>query len=152
MKRLIVVIFSILTYQAASAQFVARMQPKDTDTLTGVCDRNNIITVLSMFKEQQEAVCSVSEKEIEKRLNSEVIYLKGHLDDDKGIVGIVINCQGEVIQCKIDNKTKSEELDRQILAVFITLTNWKPAKLNSKKVDSMRLFGFDIEKGKIVLH
>lgn len=152
MKRLFSVIFSILIYQAASAQFVARMQPKDTDTLTGVCDRNNIITVLPMFKDQKEAVCSVSEKEIEKRLNTEVSYLTTHLDDDKGIVGIVINCKGEVIQCKIDNKTKSEELDRQILAVFLTLTNWKPAKISGEKVDSMRLFGFDIEKGKIVLH
>jgi len=152
MKKIIVLIFSVLTYQAASAQFVARMQPKDTDTLTGVCDRNNIITVLPMFKDQQEAVCTVSEKEIEKKLNSEVVYLKDHPEDDKGIVGIVINCKGEVIQCKIDNKTKSEELDRQILAVFLTLTDWKPAKLSGKKVDSMVLFGFDIEKGKIVLH
>ena len=109
--------------------------------------------MFSMFKEQQEAVCSVPDKEIQNRLNNEVPYLKEHSDlDDKGIVSIIINCKGEVIRCETDNKTKSEELDKQILAVFATLTNWKPAKLNGKKVDSLSLFGFDIEDGKITIH
>lgn len=153
MKKIILLLFAVLIYNASPGQFVARMQPKDTDTLTGVCDRNNIYTLLSLFKDQQEAVCTVSDKNIEKRLNDEVAYLKEHPEvDDKGIVNIVINCKGEVIQCKTDNKTKSEELDKQILAVFTSLTDWKPAKLNGKKVDSLRLFGFDIEKGKITIH
>ena len=153
MKKTILVPFAALICYVSAAQFVARMQPKDTDTLTGICDRNNIYTMFPMFKDQQEAVCSVSEKEIQNRLNNEVPYLKEHPDhDDKGIVSIIINCKGEVIQCKTDNKTKSEELDKQILAVFASLTDWKPAKLNGKKVDSCRLFGFDIENGKISVH
>ena len=153
MKKIIFLSFAVLIYNASPGQFVARMQPKDTDTLNGVCDRNNIYTMFPMFKEQQEAVCIVSKKDIEMRLNNEVGYLKEHPGvDDKGIVSIIINCKGEVIECKTDNKTKSEELDKQILAIFTSLTDWKPAKLNGKKVDSLRLFGFDIEKGKITIH
>lgn len=153
MKRVMLLLLIVLVHYTSSAQFVARMQPKETDTLTGVCDRNNIYTMFSMFKGQEEAVCSVSDKEIEKKLNAEVAYLKDHPDtDDKGIISVVINCKGEVVRCQTDNKTKSEELDKQILAVFLPLTDWKPAKLNGKKVDSLILFGFDIVKGKISLH
>ena len=153
MKKTMLAFFSVLACYISSAQFVARMEVKDTDTLNGVCDRKNVYTMFTMFKEQQEAVCSVPEKEIEKRLNNEVIYLKENtVKEDKGIVSIIINCKGEVIRCETDNKTKSEELDKQILAVFLTLKEWKPAKLNGKKVDSLRLFGFDIKDGKIELH
>ena len=34
------------------------------------------------------------------------------------MIGLIINCNGEVMQCKMDIKTKSEELDTQIEAVF----------------------------------
>ena len=153
MRKTILVFLTVLTCYISSAQFVARMEVKDKDTLNGVCDRRDIYTMFPMFKEQEEAVCSVSNKEIGKRLNDEVSYLKENtVKEDKGIVSIIINCKGEVIRCATDNKTKSEELDKQILAVFLTLKEWKPAKLNGKKVDSLRLFGFDIADGKIGLH
>ena len=152
MKKIILVSFAVLIYYISTGQLVARMQVKDSDTLTGICDRNNIYSLL-IFKGQEAAVCAVSDKEIETRLNNEVTYLQQHPDHkDNGIVSIIINCKGEVIRCQTDNKTKSEELDKQILAVYATLRDWKPAKINGKKVDSVSLFGFDIKDGKIKVH
>jgi hypothetical protein len=153
MKKIILVIASVLVYGATHAQFVARMEVKDSDTLTGVCDRKNIYTMFSMFKGQEEAVCAVKDKDIEKRLNEEVQYLKSNkVKEDKGMVNIIISCEGDVVRCETDNKTKNEELDKQILAVFLSLKDWKPAKLNGKKVDSLLLYSYDIKNGKIELH
>ena len=65
------------------------------------------------------------------------------------MIGIVINCKREVVKCKMDNKTKDSELDKQIEAVFNSLGNWKAGKLDGKEVDSSRLFSFKIKNGKI---
>lgn len=82
-----------------------------------------------VFKDQKEAECPASKKEIIKRLNSEVIFLKESTTyQDKGMVNIAINCKGEVVQCEIDNRTKYAELDKQIVAVFNSLGKWKPEK------------------------
>ena len=69
--------------------------------------------------------------------------------DDKGMIGLVINCKGEVVQCKMDNKTKTPELDKQIEDVFNSLGQWTSGKLNGKEVDTSRLFSFKIKNGKI---
>jgi hypothetical protein len=112
----------------------------------------NIVVMFPNFKGQEEAIVPASDKEIEKRLNAEVKFLLENPDyNDKGMIGLVINCNGEVVQCRMDNKTKSEELDKQIESVFNSLGVWKAGKLNGKPVDTSKLFSFTIEKGKIVL-
>ena len=65
------------------------------------------------------------------------------------MIGLVINCKGEVVQCRMDNKTRSPELDAQIEAVFNSLGEWKPGKLKRKEVDTTRLFSFVIKDGKV---
>jgi len=102
------------------------------------------------MKGQEEAVCPVSEEEILKRLNSEVAFLKDNPKyKDEGMMGLIINCKGEIVQCKMDNKTQSPELDKQIEAVFNSLGNWKSGKLNGKEVDTSLLYSFKIKKGVI---
>lgn len=132
----------------ASAQFVATMEVKEP--IEGICNAKEVYALFPMLDGQKEAICPVSEAEILKRLNSEVQFL---LDNpkfkDKGMIGLVINCKGEVVQCKMDNKTKNTELDKQIEAVFNSLGNWKAGKLNGKKVDSSKLYSFKIKKGKV---
>jgi hypothetical protein len=147
MKKILVTL--ILTFLSAIsfAQFVARAEIKED--ISGICDKKNVYALLAMLKGQKEAVCSVSKSDIEKMLNDSVQFIKDKPDyEDKGMVNIIINCKGEVVQCKIDNKTKSTELDEQVVNVFKTLTSWKPGKLNDEKVDSLRLFSFEISKGK----
>lgn len=152
MKKVILVSLSALIYYTATAQFVAKLEIKDTDTITGLCNRKEVYALFPMFKGQEEAVCSISDEDIQKRLNEEVLFLKENSKhNDKGMVNIVINCKGEVARCQIDNKTKSEELDKQIVAVFMTLRSWKAGKLNNKEVDSSTLWSFEIKKGKLTL-
>ena len=64
----------------------------------------------------------------------------------------MINCKGEVIKCEMDNKTKDPTLDSQIVAVFNNLGEWKVGLLNGKPVDSVKLYGFEIKKGKISIN
>ena len=130
-----------------SAQFVAKMEVKED--IPGICDKNEVYSLFPSFKDQEEAVCPMTKNEILQKLNSEVAFLKDNTNyNDKGMIGLVINCKGEVVQCKMDNKTKNTELDKQIEVVFNSLGSWKAGKLNGNEVDTSRLFSFKIKKGK----
>jgi DNA-binding protein YbaB len=150
MKKIIYLFFCLTSYSVSEAQF-ARMEVKKP--IEGVCDQKNVYAVLPMFKNQEEAKCPVSKQEIEKRLNSEVQLLKDSSGySDKGMVSIIINCKGEVVQCEIDNKTRSAELDKQIVAVFNSLGKWKAGKVSGEKVDTVKLFSFEITDSKITVN
>ena len=152
MKKILLISLAAVAYCSAKGQFVAKMEIKDNDTITGLCNRKEVYSLFPMFKGQQEAVCSVLKDDIEEQLNNEVPFLKNNpKHSDKGMISIIINCKGEVIRCETDNKTKSEELDKQILTIFLTLKNWKPGKLDGKEVDSVSLWSFEIKKGKLIL-
>ncbi len=146
--RLLLILCFISGSLISSAQFVARMEVKEP--IPGLCDARNVYVLFPSFKRQERAVCPVTEDAILERLNTELKFL---LDNpqykDKGMIGLVINCKGQVVQCKMDNKTQSPELDAQIEAVFNSLGEWKPGKLNRKEVDTSRLFSFVIEDGKV---
>ena len=131
-----------------SAQFVAKMEVKED--IPGICDKNEVYALFPSFKEQEEAVCPMTKEDILRKLNSVVTFLKDNPKyKDKGMIGLIINCKGEVVKCKMDNKTKTPELDQQIEAVFNSLGSWKAGKLNGKEVDTTRLFSFKIKNGKL---
>ncbi len=120
------------------------------EDIPGICDKNEVYALFTSFDGQDEAICPISKDEILKRLNSEIQFLKDNPKyKDKGMIGLIINCRGEVIKSKMDNKTKNTELDKQIEAVFNSLGEWKAGKLNGKNIDSSRLFSFKIKKGVI---
>ena len=148
MKRIIFGLLISFFSINVSAQFVATMEVKEP--IAGICNEKEVYALFSMLEGQEEAICPVYKDELLKRLNSEVQFL---LDNPKfkgnGMIGLVINCKGEVVQCKMDNKTNSTELDTQIEAVFNSLGDWKAGKLNGNKVDSSILYSFKIKKGKI---
>jgi len=150
MKRIFPLITFIQLSLLSYSQMVAKVEIKEK--IDGICDVKNVYSLFPMFGDQKEAICSVPDSIIEERLNKEVEFLKDKPKyNDKGMVSIIINCKGEVVQCKIDNETKSPILDEQVVNVFKTLTSWKPGKLNDKDVDSMRLWSFELKKGKIKL-
>lgn len=149
MKQTITILFACFIGIAASAQFVARMEVKED--IPGLCDKNEVYAIFPMVKGQEEAVGPMTEKEIEKKINNEVQFLKDNPTyEDKGMVGLIVSCKGELVQCRMSNKTKSEELDNKILAIFATLLKWEPAKINKRKVDSSLLFSFTVKDGKLV--
>jgi hypothetical protein len=67
------------------------------------------------------------------------------------MVGCFINCKGTVIKWDISIKTKEANLDRQILEIFKSLSNWTAGTLNGKSVDSRLLFKYKIKKGRLTL-
>ena len=108
---------------SATAQFVAKVEVKED--ILGLCNKKEVYALLP-FDGQVEAKCSLTEKEIEEKLNAELQFLKDNPKyKDEGMIGIYINCDGEMVQCKMDNNTKSEELDKQLEAIFNALTGWQ---------------------------
>jgi len=130
---------------------VARMEVKSP--IDGVCDQANVIAILPFpGNGQVKAQPPTTKEEITLALNAKVDFLADKPEyEDKGMVGLIINCKGELVKCEIDNKTKSPELDRQIVAVFAELTTWTPGKVNNKPVDTVVLYSFTIKNGKISL-
>lgn len=144
-------ISSCRSSQSGLSTMVARMQVDEP--IEGVCDNANIIAILPFpGSNQVAAIPSKTEEEIAADLNATVDFLKDNPNyEDKGMVGLIVNCKGELVRCQIDNKTKSPELDSQIVAVFATLKKWTPGSVNNKSVDTSVLYSFTIEGGKITL-
>jgi hypothetical protein len=130
---------------------VARMEVKEP--IKGVCDNANVIVILPFpGNGQVKAQAPKTKEEITLELNSKVSFLNDKPDyEDKGMVNLIINCKGELVRCEIDNKTKSPELDSQIVAVFAELKTWTAGKINNNPVDTSVLYSFTIKNGKIVL-
>lgn len=130
---------------------VATMQVDEP--IPGVCDNSRVFAILPIKGNGQvEAQAPLTEPEIEAKLNEEVAFLKENPDyNDKGMVGLIVNCKGNMVRCEIDNKTKSPELDDQIVAVFATMKNWKAGTMNGQAVDTSVLYSFQIKDGKITL-
>jgi len=150
MKNLLTAIAMIALYQTASAQFVAKVQMDEP--VEGICDQKNVYAMFPGFDGQVEATCSVSDAEIERMLN-EIPFLKANPKyKGEGMIGFYVNCEGEMLECEMDNKTGNAELDAQIEEVFKKLTSWNPATYFGKSVDSRMLYSFEIKKGKLTLH
>ncbi len=150
MKKFILFFLTLVIYFNASSHFVARMEVKEP--IPGACNEKEVYVMFPGFKGQKEAVWPLSKKEIINKLNEEVIYLQNNPSyTDKGMIGLVINCKNELVQCKMDNKTKDPVLDAQIEAVFKSLGKWKSGKLDGKEVDTSVLFSFSIKDGKFTL-
>ncbi|HLK29283.1 MAG TPA: hypothetical protein VKT28_11950 [Puia sp.] len=146
MKQFLLVLFSLVIANFASAQFVAKMELKEP--VKGLCSKD--VYALLPLGDQKGPECLTPEEELIKKLNSEVTYFKDSASyEDKGMVSIIINCKGEAVKCDIDNKTRHKELDDQIVAVFSTLTKWTPGKIKKKEVDSVKLWSFRIKNGQI---
>lgn len=133
---------------SASAQsMVMKMQMKAP--IPNICGKD---VYVMMFDGQEEPVPPLSKKDIEKKLETNILFLKDKPTfKDKGTVNIVVNCKGDVVQCQIDTKTKSEVLDQQIVAVFQSFGRWNPGKLDGKKVDASKPWSFVVNNGKITM-
>jgi len=123
------------------------------EPIPGVCDNSMVVAILPFpGGSQVKAKTAVTDEEIETLLNTNVAFLKDKSDyNDKGMVGLIVNCEGKMVRCEIDNKTKNHELDQQIVDVFSELKEWKPGTVKGKPVDTSVLYSFTIKKGQISL-
>ncbi len=123
------------------------------EPIKGVCDNANVIAILPIpGNGQVKAQATKTKEEIIQELNAKVSFLKDKPDyEDKGMVSLIVNCKGELVKCEISNKTKSTELDSQIVAVFTELKTWTAGKIKNISVDTVELYSFTIKNGKITL-
>jgi hypothetical protein len=125
---------------SSMSNMVARMEVKEK--IEGVCDNSNVIAILPFpGNGQVKAKAPKTKEEITLELNSRVSFLKDKPDyEDKGMVSLIINCKGEMVRCETDNKSKSPELDSQIVAVFGELKIWTAGSINNNPVDTVELY------------
>ena len=121
--------------------------------LLGVCDNSKVIAILPFPANGQiKAQAPLTDEEITKKLNDEVDFLKNKTDyNDKGMVNLIVNCEGKMVRYQIDNKTQSPELDQQIVNVFSQMIDWKAGTIHGKFVDTSVLYSFEIKNGVISL-
>lgn len=152
MNRLLLVFAAVVFSLNLSGQnFIATTQADDS--IKGLCDTSGTLYVLFPFKGQVEAECSLSKLQISNRLTNKVQFLKDKPKyKDEGMVRLIINCKGELVNCAIDNKTKSLDLDAQIISIFKNLGTWRAGIYNNDYVDSSLLFSFKIKKGKVTVN
>lgn len=67
------------------------------------------------------------------------------------MLNLIVNCHGKMVRCQIDKETKSKELDQQLVSVFAEMKNWEAGTINGKAVDTVVLYSFTIENGKVSL-
>lgn len=145
-------LFSCKTSQNSSmSNMIATMQVDEP--IPGVCDNSKVIAILPFpGNGQVKAQAPLSNEELSERLNAEVDFLKGKNDyNDKGMVNLIVNCEGKMVRCQIDNNTQSPELDQQIVDVFSKMVEWKAGTVNGKSVDTSVLYRFEITNGVISL-
>jgi TonB family protein len=65
------------------------------------------------------------------------------------MINCIVNCKGELVQCRVDNKSGNDELDKQVLAVIKSMTKWTAGVLDGNTVDCSVLFDIHLKKGKI---
>lgn len=127
---------------------VATMQVDEP--IKGTCSGTKIYAILPISGNgQKKAEAPMSESEMIDLLNEKIEFIQENTTyNDKGMVGFIVNCKGEMVQCEMDNKTQNAELDAQIIAVLSELKEWKAASINGQAVDSSVLFSFNIVNGK----
>tara|TARA_Y100001978_G_C23614239_1_gene395073 strand:+ start:274 stop:750 length:477 start_codon:yes stop_codon:yes gene_type:complete len=158
MKKLIIpaillcFLFSCSTTENSSLGNMLAVMQVD-EPIPGVCDNSNVIAILPFPGNGQiKAKAPLTDEEITQKLNTEVEYLKDKTNyDDKGMVSLIVNCKGEMVKCSMSNKTKSPELDQQIVDVFSIMVNWKAGTVNGRSVDTSVLYSFEIKNGVISL-
>lgn len=150
LKTATLLLFGLLAFRS-QAQLL--MQVQMDDSIEGICDNANVYALYDGFDQQIEPECSFTKEQMENILNDKLQFLKDNPKfKSKGMVGVFINCEGTAVQWDIAMKSKSAELDRQVLEIFQTFNEWTAGKLNGKTVDTRELFSYEIKKGVLKLN
>jgi hypothetical protein len=144
------ILFGLLAFRS-QAQLV--MQVQMDDSIEGICDHANVYALYGGFDQQIEPECSLSKEQMEEILNRKLQFLKENPKfKSKGMIGVFINCEGTTVKWDVALKSKSAELDQQILEIFQTFDEWTAGKLNGKAVDTRELFSYEIKKGMLKIN
>lgn len=96
-----------------------------------------------------EPKCSVDKEELIEMLNSDLQFLKNHPDfKGRGMVSVIINCDGKVIGWAEVVKSRNEELNEEILSFLIKQNfDWEAGIYKEENIDSVFSFSYQIVRG-----
>jgi hypothetical protein len=111
-----------------------------------VCKPNNVYFLIEKKARPIELIDS-----IEVKLNRAVLIAKNKPSfESKSTIQFAVNCNGEVGGgFHVVIKSGDENLDRELIDFFKTITNWKPGMLKKKTVDSWYMWRLEIKDGYI---
>lgn len=146
MKKTLLLLILLITGLTTQAQFIATVQMDEE--VEGICDHDKVYALFAGFDGQVPAKCSVSKNEMEQLLNEQLQFLKDNPKfRGKGMVGVYINCEGETLQWSVSVKTGNADLDKEILEIFQSFSQWEAGTLDGELVDTHELFSYEIKKG-----
>lgn len=111
-----------------------------------ICKPNTVYFLMTDKAKPTESIDS-----IEFRVNQAIKFVKENPSfESKPAVQLAINCNGE-IGGGFHNVTKSgnDELDKELIIFFQTVTVWNPGKIKKKTVDSWYMWRMEIKNGYI---
>ena len=151
MKQFLTFTFIFILFSSCLSQMTAKVQLKEP--IEGICDNDNIYSLMDFQEGQIEAEPNLSEGQIEKELNNSIKFLDKYPKyKGKGIVSIFINCKGESLKVTSQVlKKRNTELENELIEYFKLITKWKPGTYYKKTVDSDRTYSFKIKKGLLTL-
>jgi hypothetical protein len=158
MRKIVISVFALILFISCATSnkrpmgnMLAIMEVKEP--IEGVCNSSKVVAILPFLDNGQvKAQAPLTDEQIIQKLNAEVDFLKDKPNyNDKGMVNLIINCEGRMVRCRIDNKTQNPILDQQIVDVFSEMVNWKAGTVNGKSVDTSVLYSFEIKNGIISL-
>lgn len=111
-----------------------------------ICKPNTVYFLMTDKAKPTESIDS-----IEFRINQAIKIVKENpLFESKPAVQLAINCNGEIGGgFHIVTKSGNDELDKELIIFFQTVTVWKPGKLKKKTVDSWYMWRMEIKNGYI---
>lgn len=141
--------FLLFLCLSSQAQLIATVELKEP--VEGMC-AETMYALFSGFDGQQQPTCSLSDEELVQLMNEEIEYLKTHPKaKGKGVMGLFINCDGEVIQTSSGLEDSDSELSNQIEQFLMEHGEWEPGTFNDENVDCSELISIKIKKGVIYL-
>ena len=142
-KNYFLLIILTMTSLQAFGQMVMSAQGINPEN---ICKPNTVYFLMTDKAKPLESIDSV-----EFRINQAIIIVKENPSFvSKPAVQLAINCNGEIGGgFHIVTKSGNDELDKQLIIFFKTITVWNPGKIKNKKVDSWYMWRMEIKNGYI---
>lgn len=123
--------------------------------IPGMCiPSKQVLELYGGNPDEVEPKCMLDKEELSIRLNADLSFLKTHPEfKGRGMISIVINCEGKVIGWSEVVKSKNGELNDEILAYLMKQDlEWEAGKYKEEKIDSVYSFSYQIVRGKLRLN
>ncbi len=158
MNPLIISCLLVLSFPSFAQEKLPEQGPKRVllrKAVPGMCfPAKQVIEPYNGNPDEVEPVCSVTKEELIELLNNDLQFLKNNPEfKGRGMISVVINCEGKVISWAEVVKSRNKELNEEILAFLVKQDfDWEPGKYKEETIDSVYSFSYQIIRGKLRLN